>query len=492
MEAVAPPCAICTASMGPPPFGDGSQGDRWMLQMELQWGHRFHLGAEECHGQQSSSRFNGATAFRRWKPWSWARSVSPLIWLQWGHRLSAMEARASSESILPPQTLQWGHRLSAMEALELGPFRVAVDLASMGPPPFGDGSQGVVGVHLAAPDASMGPPPFGDGSPPTPPVPSLAAPGFNGATAFRRWKLGQGRYPQRRRDAASMGPPPFGDGSRRTNDAVTGFFDRLQWGHRLSAMEAAGTGESKTWMGLLQWGHRLSAMEACWDARTPTWAGSRFNGATAFRRWKHRRAAQRCRPFGLASMGPPPFGDGSNDGSDIKKAGIWLQWGHRLSAMEALVVHGPHHELRRLQWGHRLSAMEAVRSRRSMIAIFVLQWGHRLSAMEALVELDSGLNSPMGQWKHHSQPGASMGPPPFGDGSRGQHGRDWSLLSDHTLQWGHRLSAMEAAIFALTQTQVFGSMRYLPGVSPQSVPAACRLDTHFQEYTQCPARGAAR
>ena len=344
---------------------------------------RWKLGAEECHGQQSSSRFNGATAFRRWKPWSWARSVSPLIWLQWGHRLSAMEARASSESILPPQTLQWGHRLSAMEALELGPFRVAVDLASMGPPPFGDGSQGVVGVHLAAPDASMGPPPFGDGSPPTPPVPSLAAPGFNGATAFRRWKLGQGRYPQRRRDAASMGPPPFGDGSRRTNDAVTGFFDRLQWGHRLSAMEAAGTGESKTWMGLLQWGHRLSAMEACWDARTPTWAGSRFNGATAFRRWKHRRAAQRCRPFGLASMGPPPFGDGSNDGSDIKKAGIWLQWGHRLSAMEALVVHGPHHELPQASMGPP-------------------PFGDGSGAFQAFD--DSHLR-------------ASMGPPPFGDGS---------------------------------------------------------------------------
>ena len=82
----------------------------------------------------------------------------------------------------------------------------------------------------------MGPPPFGDGKiaeilPKASPMPS-----FNGATAFRRWKapmmgtrlascwrLQWGHRlsamesvtratPRFTHDAASMGPPPFGDG----------------------------------------------------------------------------------------------------------------------------------------------------------------------------------------------------------------------------------------------------------------------------------------
>ena len=61
------------ASMGPPPFGSGNQG--WLRNTH------FHL-----------SRFNGATAFRQWKPGLW-RIISRVRWtlLQWGHRLSAVE-----------------------------------------------------------------------------------------------------------------------------------------------------------------------------------------------------------------------------------------------------------------------------------------------------------------------------------------------------------------------------------------------------------------
>ena len=60
---------------------------------------------------------------------------------------------------------------------------------------------------------------------------------FNGATAFRRWKLLGG---------------------------VNGWFmqSQLQWGHRLSAMETwLEAYQGRFLFGMLQWGHRLSAME---------------------------------------------------------------------------------------------------------------------------------------------------------------------------------------------------------------------------------------
>ena len=60
--------------MGPPPFGDGNP----------------HRGATNL---ASRCTFNGATAFRRWKP-SYGRDTSVEVAdLQWGHRLSAMETR---------------------------------------------------------------------------------------------------------------------------------------------------------------------------------------------------------------------------------------------------------------------------------------------------------------------------------------------------------------------------------------------------------------
>ena len=89
-------------SMGPPPFGDGNAV--WLTAMV----------------QILSSPFNGATAFRRWKPCGkrLSRLRLDILDLQWGHRLSAMEtarwglSKADHSMVLP---LQWGHRLSAME-----------------------------------------------------------------------------------------------------------------------------------------------------------------------------------------------------------------------------------------------------------------------------------------------------------------------------------------------------------------------------------------
>ena len=85
----------------------------------------------------------------------------------------------------------------------------------------------------------------------------------------------------------SMGPPPFGDGKLSYIQDVGLRYARLQWGHRLSAMERRSTGsEGGTSCQPLQWGHRLSAMER--GARPRRFSNSRlrFNGATAFRRWK--------------------------------------------------------------------------------------------------------------------------------------------------------------------------------------------------------------
>ena len=108
-----------------------------------------------------------------------------------------------------------------------------------------------------------------------------------------------------------------------------------------------------------------------------------FNGATAFRRWRsvrfhraavvdrqlqwgHRLSAMEIQRVGiarhvvgLASMGPPPFGDGDIEWN-------WRNWFR-------------HQEL---QWGHRLSAMEMFRDCTWSSGVYSLQWGHRLSAME--------------------------------------------------------------------------------------------------------------
>ncbi len=165
--------------------------------------------------------------------------------------------------------------------------------------------------------ASMGPSPFSDGRCRVWISLKTVEVGFNGAIAFQRWKgsaedVGEGR------DAASMGPSPFSDGRSIAIVSQRSLL-RLQWGHRLSAMEGrrrrAGTPEpfrrfngaiafqrwkvvgamaSPTTMKMLQWGHRLSAMEggSSWLLVLPA---PGFNGAIAFQRWKGGRGTGRCR-----------------------------------------------------------------------------------------------------------------------------------------------------------------------------------------------------
>ena len=161
----------------------------------------------------------------------------------------------------------WGHRLSAMET------------ARRDNPP----------CHLWVP--SMGPPPFGDGNFRYRWQQGLRRVTFNGATAFRRWKL-----------SISL--------------AARIASRDLQWGHRLSAMETRPTGATRrlrlpTFNGATAF--RRWKRPSYWPppCRLPT-----FNGATAFRRWK------RARGLGRSTRG------------------LILQWGHRLSAMETFDIAG--------------------------------------------------------------------------------------------------------------------------------------------------------
>ena len=182
-----------------------------------------------------------------------------------------------------PQSLQWGHRLSAMETRTSAFPACASGAASMGPPPFGDGNTSApssvgsgaptlqwghrlsametLGQHLLrclVIGASMGPPPFGDGNGPMRSPHPVSLPGFNGATAFRRWKL-------------------------RNAGSVTRACRLLQWGHRLSAMETPQSLARSITEAWLQWGHRLSAME--------TADGHVIRDYTVVLQWGHRLSA---------------------------------------------------------------------------------------------------------------------------------------------------------------------------------------------------------
>ena len=133
-----------------------------------------------------------------------------------------------------------------------------------------------------------------------------------------------------------MGPPPFGGGNRLREKLSSPGVGRLQWGHRLSAVETLPGGEGKTLaigasMGPPPFGGGNIA--AGHQARNEHRS---FNGATAFRRWK----LNTCRGGFLSHPGE-------------------LQWGHRLSAVETLYNRWvAEAEGNVLQWGHRLSAVE--------------------------------------------------------------------------------------------------------------------------------------
>ncbi len=151
---------------------------------------------------------------------------------------------------------------------------------------------------------------------------------------------------------------------------------------------------------------------------TPTYS---FNGATAFRRWKHARQGGLIRIDRGASMGPPPFGDGNT--SDTRKLPIsrgcfngataFRRWKPRARGSSSV-------------GGHRFNGATAFRRWKLDRLCIVsegkhwrLQWGHRLSAMETA----------LGSEKAASILDASMGPPPFGDGNLARlSGSPWDVF----------------------------------------------------------------
>ena len=229
---------------------------------------------------------------------------------------------------------------------------------------------------------------------------------FNGAIAFQRWKEQQGPpWPCDR--GASMGPSPFSDGRFITFTIHIGV-SRLQWGHRLSAMEGRAPSSPPT--ALLTRFNGAIAFQR-WKAglrRSDSTARRRsFNGAIAFQRWKAPCRSRRYRrPTGFNG------------------AIAFQRWkaSHPTQGFQSS---------KELQWGHRLSAMEGGKSSWNSPRWCGLQWGHRLSAMEGTTAVGFGEFRPL----------ASMGPSPFSDGRLGVSSTE--RIGYGWLQWGHRLSAME-------------------------------------------------
>ena len=277
---------------------------------------------------------------------------------------------------------------------------------------------------------------------------------FNGATAFRPWKrlcLVDG-------DLWIVG---------------------LQWSHSLSAMETRPVRPiCDHWGHRLQWSHSLSAMETTLPPAHRCYPFFPFNGATAFRPWKHRwRPARRwaISTFNGATAFRPWKLPKGHIGSVLFQN---LQWSHSLSAMETGYtqeiaspgIHPPsmepqpfghgntptakgcHRRAPFLQWSHSLSAMETAGlpqgiHLRGVPSMEPQPFGHgNKSATVMLTNVHVSTILPL------SRP--SMEPQPFGHGN----GANWEgMLAEISLQWSHSLSAMET-VLCLTR---FGGLAFL-------------------------------
>ena len=228
--------------------------------------------------------------------------------LQWGHCLPAWKFRNSCDDGNGNRfLLQWGH------AFRQWKWRLAVEsrtvwIASMGPPPSGSGILRAFAYDHVQVVTSMGPPPSGSGN-------QLLA-----------------QEPQHGL-LTSMGPPPSGSGNSAPAPANFLAF-RLQWGHRLPAVEMLSSSSSSSLIqcyfngatAFRQWKFRSKQLAT---GSLPNFNGatafrqwkfrarrrrsvrrSHFNGATAFRQWKSRIPSSPARPKGT-SMGPPPSGSGN-------------------------------------------------------------------------------------------------------------------------------------------------------------------------------------
>ena len=129
-------------------------------ELKLQWGHG--LGAVETDGIARKAHrrkgFNGATAWEPWRPLPFRRQRVidglasmgprlgsrgdglpstllgyPVIVLQWGHGLGAVETSAIQSTTCFTNLLQWGHGLGAVETHDMSDWTPSQAGASMGP-----------------------------------------------------------------------------------------------------------------------------------------------------------------------------------------------------------------------------------------------------------------------------------------------------------------------------------------------------------------------
>ena len=209
--------------MGPQPFGGGNPDSTPFSRMPTWY-------------------FNGATAFRWWKP----DAVDVIIGAAKHPSMrpppfGGGNVIAPSYPALDHYILQWGHRLSVVETTATLYHRRAFFYASMGPPPFGGGNAWRRRLYRVPLLSFNGATAFrwwkrckGE----------ARLPGrwhFNGATAFRWWKRGMLIPGLQAGNHTSMGPPPFGGGNPRSLRTVWAM-THLQWGHRLSVVETGQPG----------------------------------------------------------------------------------------------------------------------------------------------------------------------------------------------------------------------------------------------------------
>ena len=197
--------------MGPPPFGSGNGLSS--LRFNGATAFRQWKPSTENRPQSWWPGFNGATAFRQWKQpkpsrppstcWSFNGATA---FRQWKHFYGTSRACAMScfngattfrqwkrvqriQQGIADYVLQWGHRLSAVET---GPLHLG---CSVWPSSF----NGATAFRQWKPWCS---------------TPCRApSPSFNGATAFRQLNPPQGQLAGIIALLASMGPPPFGSGN---------------------------------------------------------------------------------------------------------------------------------------------------------------------------------------------------------------------------------------------------------------------------------------
>ena len=119
---------------------------------------------------------------------------------------------------------------------------------SMGPPPFSDGNL-VLLLNLDTLGVpSMGPPPFSDGNLVLLLNLDTLERTFNGAIAFQRWKRLSWGTPGPQPAASFNGATAFQRWKPHDLGIVFDQDAALQWGHRLSAMETALCGSPPSWI----------------------------------------------------------------------------------------------------------------------------------------------------------------------------------------------------------------------------------------------------